>query len=139
MLAEGESTYPADWLQVAADDFQRVPRRLAEGDVVDAAIHLQQAIEKYLKAFLLSRGWRLERIHDLRALLEQAAGYELCLKKFRGLCAEVTAYYIQERYPIFRSKPDREEIQANFEQAQELVEIIEQLTETHLEGDSNAN
>ncbi len=90
MPAEGESTYPADWLQIAAEDFQRVPRRLAEGDVTDAAFHLQQALEKYLKAFLLSKGWKLERIHDLRALLEEAARHELSLKRFRRLCAEVS-------------------------------------------------
>jgi hypothetical protein len=35
MPAERESTYPADWIQIAADDFRRVPRRLAEGDASD--------------------------------------------------------------------------------------------------------
>jgi len=58
MPAEQEATYPADWLQIAAEDFQRVPRRLAEGDVADAAFHLQQALEKYLKAFLKLAGNR---------------------------------------------------------------------------------
>lgn len=125
MPAEGESTYPADWLQIAAEDFQRVPRRLAEGDVADAAFHLQQALEKYLKAFLLSKGWKLERIHDLRALLEEAARHEPSLKRFRRLCAEITAYYIQERYPFFGAKPDREEVEANLKQARDLIELIE--------------
>lgn len=105
MPPERESTYPADWLEVAADDLERVSRRLAEGDVADAAVHLQQALEKYLKAFLLSKGWKLERIHDLRALLEEAAGYAPGLKQFRRLCAEITAYYFQERYPIFGARP----------------------------------
>ena len=49
MPIEGESTYSADWLEIASDDFRRVPRRLAEGDSADAAFHLQQALEKYLK------------------------------------------------------------------------------------------
>jgi HEPN domain-containing protein len=122
-----ESTYPADWLEIAADDFERVSRRLAEGDVADAAVHLQQALEKYLKAFLLSKGWKLERIHDLRVLLEKAAGYEPDLKQFRRLCAEVTAYYFQERYPIFGARPDEEEVRANLEQARELVASIGRL------------
>ncbi len=122
-----ESTYPADWLRVAAADIERVSRRLSEGDVADAAVHLQQALEKYLKAFLLSRGWKLERIHDLRALLEEAAGYEPGLKRFRRLCAEVTAYYFQERYPIFGAGPDEAEVRSNLEQAQELVALIERV------------
>lgn len=49
MPAEGESTYLSDWLQIAADDFRRVPRRLEEDGISDAAFHLQQALEKYLK------------------------------------------------------------------------------------------
>lgn len=138
MLSEGESTYSADWLQIAEDDFQRVPRRLAEGDSADAAFHLQQALEKYLKGFLLSRGWKLERIHDLRALLEEAAKHEPGLKKFRRLCAEVTAYYVQERYPFFGAKPSSDEVKTNFEQAQELVELIQGLKAT-TKGDSHAN
>lgn len=139
MPVEQESTYPADWLRIAAEDFRRVPRRLEEDDIADAAFHLQQALEKYLKAFLLSKGWKLERIHDLRALLEEAATHEPRLKKFRRLCAEVTAYYIQERYPFFGAKPDREEVRANFEQAQELVEFMEELAKTNNQGDSHAN
>jgi HEPN domain-containing protein len=131
MPAERESTYPADWIQIAADDFRRVPRRLAEGDASDAAFHLQQALEKYLKGFLLSRGWKLERIHDLRALLEEAAKHEPSLKKFRRLCAEVTAYYVQERYPFFGAKPDSEEVKTNFEQARELVKLVDELTESN--------
>ena len=71
MPARGESTYPADWFQIATDDFRRVPRRLEEGDAGDAAFHLQQALEKYLNGFLLSRGWKLERIHELVKLLEE--------------------------------------------------------------------
>ncbi len=97
--------YPADWIRVAANDFQRVPRRLEEGDIADAALHLQQALEKYLKGFLLSRGWALQRTHDLRILLEEAARYEPDLKRFRRLCTEITAYHVQERYPFSEQSP----------------------------------
>ncbi len=103
-----------------------MPRRLDEDDVADAAFHLQQALEKYLKGFLLSKGWRLKRIHDLRALVEEAARYEADLKMFRRLCAEVTAYYIQERYPFFGEGPTYQEVKANFEQAKELVRRLKE-------------
>ncbi len=125
MPAEQESTYPADWIRIAANDFQRVSRRLEEGDIADAALHLQQALEKYLKGFLLSRGWALQRTHDLRILLEEAARYEPDLKRFRRLCAEITAYYVQERYPFFGTEPSLEEVEENFRQARSLVERIE--------------
>lgn len=124
MLGEPESTYPADWLALAEEDFRRVSRRLEEGDVADAAFHLQQALEKYLKGFLLTKGWKLQRTHDLRALLEEASRHEPSLRKFRRLCAEVTAYYVQNRYPFFGARPEKEEVEANFQEAQELVAQI---------------
>ncbi len=46
-----ESRYWKDWLDKAAEDLQRVEKRLEIGDIEDAAFHLQQAIEKYLKGF----------------------------------------------------------------------------------------
>jgi HEPN domain-containing protein len=128
MHAEKESAYPADWLEMAEEDFRRVPRRLAEDDIADAAFHLQQALEKYLKGFLLSSGWKLERIHDLRALLEEAAKHEPKFRGFRHLCAEITAYYVQERYPVFGKKPSRDEVEANLDQAEDLVRLINDLT-----------
>jgi hypothetical protein len=38
---------------------------LADGDGEGAALFLQQALEKYLKAFLLQHGWKLKKIHTL--------------------------------------------------------------------------
>jgi HEPN domain-containing protein len=60
-----ESFYPLDWIKKVKRDLKRVKERLEISDFEDAAFHLQQALEKYLKAYLLSRGWELKRIHDL--------------------------------------------------------------------------
>jgi HEPN domain-containing protein len=64
-----ESLYPADWLRIAEKDLKRVERLLGEGDPELAGFCLQQAVEKFLKAFLLSKGWQLRRIHNLDTLL----------------------------------------------------------------------
>lgn len=80
-----ESLYPQDWMRTADADFRRVSKRLAEGDIEDAAFHLQQAMEKYLKGFLLSKGWKLKKIHDLEALLDDAVRYLQALEPFRLL------------------------------------------------------
>lgn len=60
-----ESRYPKDWLALAEKDLVRVRRSLRDRDPELAAFCLQQAVEKFLKAFLLSKGWKLRRIHDL--------------------------------------------------------------------------
>ena len=63
-----ESRYPNDWLALAEKDLLRVTRSLRDKDPELAAFYLQQAVEKFLKAYLLSKGWKLRRIHDLEAL-----------------------------------------------------------------------
>ncbi|HID62269.1 MAG TPA: HEPN domain-containing protein [Anaerolineae bacterium] len=80
MLPE-ESLYPADWLRIAEKDLGRVEHLLGVEDPEAAGFFLQQAVEKFLKAFLLSKGWELERIHDLEALLNAALVYDSSLTK----------------------------------------------------------
>jgi hypothetical protein len=52
-----ESRYPDDWLRIAEKDLARTERSLDDGDPELAGCCLQQAIEKFLKAFLLTKGW----------------------------------------------------------------------------------
>jgi HEPN domain-containing protein len=65
-----ESLYPKDWLRIAEKDLGRVEHLLETQDPEAAGFYLQQAVEKFLKAFLLFKGWKLERIHDLESLLK---------------------------------------------------------------------
>ncbi len=118
------SSYPAEWFQKANEDFQRVGLRLKENDIEDAAFHLQQALEKYLKGFLLSHGWELKRIHDLEALLDDAVKYKRDLESFRSLLQEVTGYYLVERYPGFEETPEKLEVKAAFQQAKRLIKLL---------------
>jgi len=71
-----ESLYPTDWLRIAEKDLGRTGHLLSMQDPEAAGFYLQQAVEKFLKAFLLSKGWKLERIHDLEALLNAALAYD---------------------------------------------------------------
>jgi HEPN domain-containing protein len=94
-----ESSYPADWLRLAEKDLSRT-KRLLEEDAELAGFCLQQAVEKFLKAFLLAKGWGLRRIHDLDALLDDAVAHDPGLEAFRPACQRITKYYIVERYPL---------------------------------------
>lgn len=48
---------------------------MRDGDADGAGFFLQQALEKYLKAFLLSQGWKLKKVHTLQSLLDEAAAF----------------------------------------------------------------
>lgn len=98
-----ESLHPEDWKNIARKDWHRISVLLDDGDAEGAAIFVQQALEKYIKAFLLQNGWKLRKIHDLVSLLDSAVDFNPALDAFRDLCERVTAYYFVERYPPFIS------------------------------------
>ncbi len=124
LMEAGESLYPHDWLEWAQTDVQRMERALAYADVYDAAYHLQQAIEKALKGLLLSRGWQLERTHDLPYLLNLAVQHEPTLQTFDDLCQRANAF-IRARYPgVAQPPPTQEELTGWLPQAQQLLQIV---------------
>ncbi len=101
-----------------------------EGDAEVAGFHLQQAAEKYLKGFLLFKGWELQRIHNLEALLNEAIRFEPRLERFREFCEEATDLYTLERYPFFASPGmASEDIAHLLPLLRELIKQIEALTE----------
>jgi len=57
-------------------------------------------VEKFLKAFLLSKGWQLRRIHNLDALLDDAIMYDSSLERFHHVCQKIAAFCFVERYPF---------------------------------------
>lgn len=120
-----ESRYPKDWLSLAEKDLVRVRRSLRDKDPALAAFCLQQAVEKFLKAFLLSKGWTLRRIHDLEALLDDALGHDPALDQFRSVCQKITSYYAVERYPLaIEAELTEKDVRASLEAVRGLIETI---------------
>jgi HEPN domain-containing protein len=126
-MLDRESLLPDDWFARARTDIQAAEILLAHGgDPGTAGLHVQQAIEKYLKGYLLSKGWTLERIHDLAALLDEAVKHFPRLEAYYALCEEVTAFYFEARYPFPVEPPIREEVEVLLHRAQELARQIEE-------------
>lgn len=120
-----ESFYPADWLRIAEKDLKRVELLLNVHDPEAAGFYLQQAVEKFLKAFLLSKGWRLERIHDLEVLLNEALEHDSSLERFRPVCQKITVFYFVERYPFFtQATLTKDDVRDSVEQVQGLIERV---------------
>jgi HEPN domain-containing protein len=120
-----ESHYPADWLRIAEKDLQRVHRLLGLQDPEAAGFYLQQAIEKFLKAFLLSKGWQLQRIHDLEPLLNAALRHDPSFEKYRAIAQRITGFYFVERYPfMIDSGLTDQDVRDALAQIGELAEII---------------
>jgi len=124
-----ESLYPADWLRLAERDLGRVGRLLAEHDPELAGFCLQQAMEKFLKAFLLCCGWQLRRIHALDTLLDDAITYDPSVEKYRSVCQKITGFYFVERYPlVVEAGLTEEDIRSSLEQVKGLIREIDPST-----------
>lgn len=123
-MPDRESRYAGDWLKIAEQDMERVGKRLAEADSEDAAFRLQQAVEKFLKGFLLAHGWGLKRTHDVSALLTEAVRYDRRLERFRSLCRQIASYYIIERYPTFEEGPAIADVRRAYKAAQALARVV---------------
>jgi len=120
-----ESQYPRDWLRVAGKDWRRMSQALDDGDAEEAGFWLQQAIEKYLKAYLLSKGWALRRVHDLEVLVNEASVHMPGLERYVGACRKISGYYLTERYPFMDSPLlTLEEVSGSRDEIVELVELI---------------
>lgn len=116
-----ESFTPEAWFRKGDADLRSAKILLREGDIEIAAFHIQQAIEKYLKGFLLSKGWALRKVHDLDVLLNDAIQHKPDLEKFRELCETATEYYLSERYPYEESfQIPKAEIESQIQQAENL-------------------
>ncbi|MBI2357863.1 MAG: HEPN domain-containing protein [Deltaproteobacteria bacterium] len=124
-----ESLYPKDWFRIAEKDFRRAQQLLKLEDPEGAAYNLQQATEKYLKGFLLAKGWHLKRIHDLEVLLNDALKYEASLEEFREVCQKITNYYFLNRYPLATSVAlTAKQVRGSLDQARKFIGRLKGLT-----------
>lgn len=95
-----ESRYPRDWFRIGEKELKRARNLLDLRDLGGAGFNIQQAIEKYLKGYLLSKGWELRRIHNLEVLLNEVLVHNPSFEQFRAACQKITQYYVEERYPF---------------------------------------
>ncbi len=114
-----------EWLTVARRDWVRIGRMLEDDDPWGAGFFLQQSLEKYIKAFLLSKGWKLKKIHELDALLDMAVEHKTQLSEFLPLCERVTDYYLLERYPPVRdAELTVSQVEDDVEDARRLIHAL---------------
>ena len=109
--------YIANWIKKANNDLQVAENELlmVKYDVVTDAVcfHSQQAVEKYLKAFLIYRGIEFGKTHNLEYLTE------LCKKvdsDFNSLdVGNLSFYAVELRYPDNFYNPSIEEARESYE------------------------
>ncbi|RJQ52594.1 MAG: HEPN domain-containing protein [Nitrospiraceae bacterium] len=91
-----------EWTSKAEQDYQTAmtmarKRKKPVPDVV--GFHSQQCIEKYLKAFLISKKLDFPKTHDLIELLEIAIAKDPLIEVYRKDLRILNPFSVQFRYP----------------------------------------
>src|SRR5256885_960747 len=91
-----------EWVDKAEADYAaalllRRSRKKHSRDIV--CFHLQQCVEKYLKARLEEAAIAFPRTHDLERLLNSAVTVEPTWASLRPKLAAITDYAVEVRYP----------------------------------------
>jgi HEPN domain-containing protein len=118
---------PADWFLLAADRLKAADSLWKHEGFTAAGIELlPEALERYLKGYLIAKGWRLIRTHDLEELISDAKTFDPAFAKFVALAEELTEDFFLQHYPGH----DMTELGTNYEvmrnQTSELVNLITQ-------------
>jgi len=124
-MNENNKIKAGEWFEKAKHDMETVKLIIDSSGYPDtAAILLQQAAEKYLKGYLISKGWKLVKTHDLKQLLNEAVKYDERLEKYYDLLERLTRYYAEVKYPFSEVLVSLEEVKADYETVKELLKII---------------
>jgi len=91
----------------------------------------QSSSEKYLKAFLIWNGWKLQRIHDLNELLIFCTDFDSEFENLNEDCVVLNEYITISRYP--GDLPFESINRNDAEEAIQAATKIEMLVEEKLE------
>lgn len=120
----------------ADNDLKAVKYLLAMEDApLDVlSFHCQQAVEKYLKAYLTWVDVRVSKTHDLANILNLCIEKDKEFEKLdRDKISHLTLYAVEIRYPEEHIETDLEEVKEFYKLAKEVRElVIRRLNETGL-------
>lgn len=121
-----------DWLRSAGIRLHSADLLHAIEGATESVIELlQEAAERFLKAYLLSRGWKLRKIHDLGALVAEAVNLDSRFTDFEDFADSLTDQFWAQHYP----GGDLDEVGQNYpalrQSLGEMVRLIESTIASH--------
>ncbi|NJE10424.1 HEPN domain-containing protein [Thermococcus sp. MAR1] len=101
-----------EWFHKGDEDLKAAKILYREGLYALSCFHSQQAIEKYLKAFLVEKGQEISKTHNLKFLINECREIDPAFAELlkRGV-HYLTEYAVEVRYPgiYVPEKEDAEE------------------------------
>ena len=114
-MTDAEIKYTEQWLEKAEHDLMAAQLIIEIQPIIleIACFHCQQAVEKYLKAFLVSQKQDFPKTHNLDILLKKCADID---PSFEGIdLLNLEDFAVRGRYPHDFISPTIEETQQFYE------------------------
>lgn len=115
-----------EWLHKAEHDMEIAKLALDNKPELTDSIcfHCQQAVEKYLKAYLVSVNISFKKVHSLVYLADLINDHEKFYDKFYEMVEKLEDYAVEIRYPDDWFEPTIEEAQEAFRIAHQLKDYF---------------
>lgn len=118
---------PADWFYAGADRLKIADLAWENEGLTQSGIELlQESVERYLKGFLIAKGWTLKKTHDLDVLLIAAIGYDTRFDAFKNLADVLTTEFFAQHYPGGDWTNLGKDYETLRKQTGELIDLIRQ-------------
>ncbi|MFC0876869.1 HEPN domain-containing protein [Saccharicrinis sp. FJH2] len=112
------------WLTKAEEDLF-VVEKLTENEIIatsSVCFHCQQAVEKFLKAFLIAKGIDTKKTHNIEYLLSECSDFDGDFVDIDP--KELSDFGVDARYPGDMYIPDKDETLAYKKFAFEIKELV---------------
>ncbi|MCD4783990.1 MAG: HEPN domain-containing protein [Candidatus Eremiobacteraeota bacterium] len=104
------------WVDKAGKDLLTAEHELSFSDAVTESIcfHCQQAVEKYLKAYLIFLGIPFTKTHEIGELITRCETKDKLIFSLKIEADKLTDYAVEIRYPDAWSEPKLDEAKEAF-------------------------
>src|ERR1019366_2014892 len=123
-MSHEQKDYIKKWFEIAEHDMEAA-QLISETKplIFDiACFHCQQAIEKYLKAFLVYNNKVIERTHNLNLLQEQCSEIDRDFENY--YLNKINEFSVNVRYPDEYFLPDLEEANDYYSLVLEVQKLV---------------
>ena len=127
-LEQTDENDPAHWFEFGRERLRCADALFqAFGPTWTAIELLQEAVERFLKGYLIATGWRLRRVHDLQQLMHEAAERDARFAEFFAFARELTEEFFAVHYPGGNLEDIGEDYAGHREQTTVLLNLIDEL------------
>lgn len=116
------------WIEKADEDLEYAKVSLREGleFYPQICFLLHQAVEKYLKAYIIANELDFQKTHDLGQLIGICSQKDIEFNQYFDKVVDLNSYYIETRYPDYEVQVNKSQADNSLKLAEEIAAFVKQ-------------